>query len=441
MGRLVATVVHRHGRYDAAVERTRPEWPPAPDRLYQALIAAAGSERTAAEHDALARLERLPAPVIHAPVAALTAGVTRWGPAFDRPAASLGFPAVRDPKKPVDVGRALLEPDPQAFPYGPVTVFEWDDPDGLISSADVDVLAGLAAQVSYLGRATSTVTVTVTYTDTVPVVPEETVRWTTTAGLRSARAVLIAVPVPGRLARLDAHWEACNTSDERLVPPGPARVRYAPDTTAPPAPEIRDRVPLPPLVLLRPDTLIPATKAVLATSAVAARCPARARVVPQVRVGDGWADGTVLGFSVSGTPTDLEAARRAFTGGAPVPGVGTVRVVEPGDAPAGMTPARWQGPSRTWVTVLPFTVPVGIAANDHAARLAARAVGAPGRVVRTGRQPILTGAPHAAAVRVPDGLRAWHAEIVFDEPVTGPFSLGEHGAGLLFPLDPDGGDL
>ncbi|HHN68271.1 MAG TPA: type I-U CRISPR-associated protein Cas5/Cas6, partial [Thermopetrobacter sp.] len=48
-----------------------PEWPPAPFRLFQALLAAAarGAEVTEADAEALRRLERLPPPVILAPVA------------------------------------------------------------------------------------------------------------------------------------------------------------------------------------------------------------------------------------------------------------------------------------------------------------------------------------------------------------------------------------
>lgn len=79
-GALLFSVRFHDGRFHG-----RPEWPPSPARLFQALVAAAANGTTLADEDqrALAWLERLDPPVIAAPVARATKGYANYVPNND----------------------------------------------------------------------------------------------------------------------------------------------------------------------------------------------------------------------------------------------------------------------------------------------------------------------------------------------------------------------
>ena len=64
---LCVTARFLGGTYHGRDRDGEPEWPPSPLRLFQALVAAAGRQRTADETDALRWLESQPAPAVVAP--------------------------------------------------------------------------------------------------------------------------------------------------------------------------------------------------------------------------------------------------------------------------------------------------------------------------------------------------------------------------------------
>jgi CRISPR-associated protein Csb2 len=77
---LLVSVHFHEGRYHG-----RPEWPPSPARLFQALLAGAakGDALSADDRDALAWLEQLPPPVISAPAARRGRGFKNYVPNND----------------------------------------------------------------------------------------------------------------------------------------------------------------------------------------------------------------------------------------------------------------------------------------------------------------------------------------------------------------------
>ena len=81
MRSLVISVRFDDGRYHG-----RPDWPPSPARLFQALVAGAanGEMLAIANRSALAWLELLEAPVIAAPAMRLGQGFTNYVPNNDR---------------------------------------------------------------------------------------------------------------------------------------------------------------------------------------------------------------------------------------------------------------------------------------------------------------------------------------------------------------------
>lgn len=136
-------------------ERTRAEWPPHPQRLFSALVAAHSElDLGSAGEAALKWLERLPAPEIRADLA----------PSF-RTAPSYWVP-VNDEVIKVEKGRTdfrhLLERRnrqerffPAVVPEDPVVVFQWPNATGVEDHRDA--LASLVQNLSYLGHSASPV--------------------------------------------------------------------------------------------------------------------------------------------------------------------------------------------------------------------------------------------------------------------------------------------
>jgi CRISPR-associated protein Csb2 len=147
MGEHLLLSIRLHGgdgglfRYHGVVQG-RPEWPPSPARVFQALVAAGasgGGLPTELTH-ALRWLERLPPPVIAAPVARVGARVTNYVPNNDAD-------AVSDPR---DVSSVRTQKTTQPL------LIESDEPLLYAWPTDGDLAAGLiveAAEALYqLGR-------------------------------------------------------------------------------------------------------------------------------------------------------------------------------------------------------------------------------------------------------------------------------------------------
>ena len=171
-------------------QRNRPEWPPHPDRLFQALVDAAQPEDRAA----LRWLEQQPAPgIVCGETVPLESAET--------------FVPVNHPGASPDPDRRGKQPRtfPISFPRGPVG-FVWPEPDDACREA----LARIAARVANVGRAESLVLLRVEAGDAEPaLVPDERGE----QGLR--------VPHAGRLDVLDQAFGIGR------YPPAAPMVRYA----------------------------------------------------------------------------------------------------------------------------------------------------------------------------------------------------------------------
>src|SRR3972149_5195026 len=82
---LLLSVRFHDGRYHGLDTSGRPEWPPSPARLLQALVAGAanGGMLRQEDRDALAWLERLDPPIIAAPPARAGRGFSNYVPNND----------------------------------------------------------------------------------------------------------------------------------------------------------------------------------------------------------------------------------------------------------------------------------------------------------------------------------------------------------------------
>lgn len=106
----------------------RPEWPPSPARLFQALVAAAGPELSAASVSALRVLEALAAPVIAAPHIVEAAPLRAFVPNNDLDAEGADPARVAAIRTQKDVRARIL-------PGGAELVFGWR----LASAAAADI--------------------------------------------------------------------------------------------------------------------------------------------------------------------------------------------------------------------------------------------------------------------------------------------------------------
>ncbi len=129
MGQHLVLTVHLHDRFHGMAEGGS-EWPPAPGRLFQALVAGAARGRTLPEEKraALEWLESQPPPVIGAPLAPLGSRVVHFMPNND--ADSLACPT--DPRDLAKLRSAKKATHPRIPDPGPL-LYAWRieaDPDG-----------------------------------------------------------------------------------------------------------------------------------------------------------------------------------------------------------------------------------------------------------------------------------------------------------------------
>lgn len=209
---------------------SEPEWPPHPDRLFQALVAARSAlespeDDARGELEALRWLESQAPPLLYASDAAPRGVVTVYVPVND-----LSAPRVRQgaaiSRSTLESGLALLPEHrlrqprhfPASVPQVDTVVFRWDaDP----PAAVVGALARLLRAVTYLGHSSSPVEA---WIDEDPRDPN----LLPTEGVARYR---LRIPTRGRLESLEARYEA------QLRPsPAPA-VGYRPvEPTRAPAP-------------------------------------------------------------------------------------------------------------------------------------------------------------------------------------------------------------
>ncbi len=464
-------------------DREAAEWPPHPDRVFQALVAAWGERGCAAdERAALTWLEALPPPdVVAAPAP------TEGDAAVLAAAAPKVYVPVNDTEGPArgkyaDGHLALLPSRrPRKERYFPavnvgatVTTLVWPD-----ANADThrDALVSLAAAVTYLGHSSSLVRM---WIDDVPA----------PASLRPARAgddvtLRLRVPERGRLAALErayaggvAGWARPSTatpcayvhsaladaatgtmSGRILVLRRVAGVRADVSRTQALTARLRS--------VLLPFAKDRALAVLAGHEADGSRLDeAHVAYVPLAFAGSAHADGHVLGLGLV-LPRDLDAdtemqiqyavadALSGDTGALElVLGDGRACTFVPEDRaipPAALTPGTWIGPSRTWATVTPVVLdrmPPRRTADPEAFMrnvLADAAVHAglprPMSVV-VGDVSWLVGVPHVRSfdplpTKTGQGRKQVHAVFRFPVAVRGPVLLGagrHRGYGFCKPL-------
>ena len=460
--------------FAAAIEdRTTPEWPPHPDRVFQALVAAWGERGSDAnERAALEWLEALGEPEVGAPSGdAVSPAAARkvYVPVND----NLKAPEAPWPKRKERYFPSSLVGDGVCF-------LRW--PDAHLS-AHQEALSRLVRNVTYIGHSSSLVRM---WLDPTP--PEPT--WVPATRARGVELHL-RVPEPGRLAALIRDFGDNDKNNFRR----PRMSGWAPYRRAAPAHtlsgDLSGRV-----VLLRrvAGVALQANHALGLCAGLRSRLIAQARdagvralvsghaaggmalATPHVAyfpvpfVGHEHADGHLMGIAIA-LPRDvtadeeqavIEALARAMSQETDARELSlsdgslvTFAVEDRPAPPLALRPATWVHAATTWTTATPIVLgrqaPRRHPDRDAFAReqiaLCCEQVGLPRPVeVRVGDVAMLLGAPHAAAfpaLPTKAGLqrRHLHAWLRFEVPVEGPVLLGAgryRGYGLCRPINDKG---
>ena len=203
MGRSVATRVD---------ERAQAEWPPHPQRLFSALVAAHSElELGVRGQAALKWLERLSAPQIRADLEpSFRHALSHWVPVNDD--------VIRVEKGRADFRHPLERRNrqerffPATVPVDPVVTFQWPHAAGLDSHAEV--LTRMVEGICYLGHSASPVRACVR---------DQMIEPTLTPSQDGDR--FLRVPGPGRFDRLES-VHALRVQDESIQPPSGRLERY-----------------------------------------------------------------------------------------------------------------------------------------------------------------------------------------------------------------------
>jgi CRISPR-associated protein Csb2 len=470
--------------------RELPEWPPHPDRLFMALVAAWGETGcNGGEERTLRWLETLPPPDLVASDGEERTATTSYVPVND-----MAMPRLRSGRaaseKQAAAGLALLpENRPRKARHFPAVRCR-DDTVFFLWQAAVDpgqmaALTGLSAKVTYLGHSSSPVQCwTLPAKETAALKPS----W---VPARAARGdIRLRVPTAGRFQDLCARFRAGQRPTSGIW------AGY--EQPRPLASERRCSLFDPSLIMLRQtggrrfglETTLSLTRAlrdclIKLWSEAKEGAPApewlsghapdgkpsqhdHAAFIPLPDVGHEHADGHLLGLAVV-MPRWLPSndAASGFGGilweptGEPRPirlvlgdlGVSELELEDRPSRPVALTPATWSGlglpPSRRWATVTPICFnrhPKGDSELEMESDIAAACerIGFQGLVEAVVPAPVsmFIGCPTARGfpkLRRKSGgsIRHTHAIITFKEPVTGPVLLGAgryRGYGLCRPL-------
>lgn len=470
------------------------EWPPHPDRVFQALVAAWGERDCAAnERAALEWLEALESPCVGAPTEAAVARVTTttYVPVNDTPSPIKGSgknvkpcPEMRE----IALGR---DRQPRTFPTvhvgDAVCALIW--PDAEPSPADRAALETLCAAVTHVGHSRSLVRMWMTET------PPDAVWEPATPTHRFRSDLKLRVPHEGRLARLQrAHQDLVEGRLARNAWPTSQWQDYVRCQTETELPHSAfdsrlivfrrvggDGMP----GLVQTPVFVRAMRATLiqAADGNALAMPwisgheadgkplqrSHVAVFPLAHVGHEHADGHLLGLAVAlprGMPADDEQSVHEAIARAADPEtgeiclkagkLGTMLLAEDDRTertrPMALRSDTWAGPALLWGTVTPIALdrlPPRRHEGDDAwiagqIALACERQGVP-PLSGISVLPVSAhvGAPACMAFpalkRKPDGANRWHVHAVlqFAQPFEGPLVLGAgryQGYGLCKPL-------
>ena len=443
----------------------RGEWPPAPSRLFAALVAADGTGARCRVTDGseLLWFEQLPAPVIHA-----DAEIHQQRLESRFVVRHTSDRAKKTHQEYVARAGAVHRPGVRVAARDPLVVYRWDvDVPGPV----LESLQRRAARIGYLGTADSPTRVRV-HTRLPESTPEHAFEPDRSGSLA------VGVPRPGDLRILDRmheQWRERGASVTRLQFPAlqhRARYRTSDITTTAAAGDV--------VCWLRLGTAVPGRRvgaltalfkeavlsqyqrihgeppAVLHGHAFAERGYDLARFLALPDVGYPHSRGRIHGLALwlpaNVDESDRRKARDAAVSIRRLTGRGVDVEVAPREdeaRPLASNPSRWQRRSRRWVTAFPAIHerrrPLDLAEVSRWCRHA----GLPAPVAfRAGRSPLAAGAADLAPVEVNrpgrPGLPYSHLLVDFPEPVVGPVVVGagrQRGFGLCVPLDmpPDRG--
>jgi CRISPR-associated protein Csb2 len=464
---LVLEIEHLLGVAYAAVgpDTAEPDWPPQPDRVFSALVAAwAARGGRPEERAALEWLEACEPPMVASSGFSPRPAPISYVPPNDPKTGSVGDRTVLP-----EFRRKQARRFPAALPHDRTVRLVWDEAD-----APVDALDAIARDVAYVGHSASLTRCRFTRVEAVP------------AGLRPARRRVYK----GRLAQLEAAFQAGRrpSPGEAVRPERPAPTRStntfgrawltfeivegALDVRAAP---------------LAAKTLLAAVMAGYGRAGLAVpewvsghrldgapSSDPHLAAVPLAFVGSNdYADGTLLGFALvppagrGAFQDDADFRQALFQVAEPrsdarrsieLGGTGLKLAITLDTDKASLDPARYLRPARRWATATPLVLPrhlKGGAAGEVADLVAEACVHAglprPTRVVAH-KHAAVTGAPSArpsggaprwTGWRVPERLASrtlTHAVVEFAEPVAGPVLIGAGrfcGLGLCLPLDPE----
>lgn len=495
MGQHLVLTVHLHDRFHGMVEGGS-EWPPAPGRVFQALVAGVARGRTLPEEKraALEWLESLPPPVIGAPPARLGSRVVLFVPNND--ADSLGDPT--------DVGS--IRTKKVVYPRIPVArslLYAWPieaDPHGHALR-----IADAANDIYQLGRG-------VDMAWAVGEIMSDDDLSQRLDGFQGAvhtpgvgRDGVLACPARGTLESLVARHAAprltvqgagktAKTYFTNAPKPFFVGVAYQPqvqrllfdlrriDGPGRPAPgrssevvqvveRIRDAA-VGRLQAAMPDEVVAITGGLVGrkpdgTEAVPPQH--RIRIVPLLSIGHEHADRGIRRVLIevpSGSPLRVADVAWAFTGLEVVePGTGEIRMILTPSEDWAMLRKHYVPKAQRWRSVTPLALPEGAGrrrieptrrvaeAKGGAERIAEEAAAARAVIaalrhagirarafsVKVQREPFEAKGQRAEAFELKPRFpkeRLWHVEIVFGVPVEGPLLLGDGrflGLGLMSP--------
>jgi CRISPR-associated protein Csb2 len=470
-------------------DRQAAEWPPHPDRVFQALVAAwAGIGEDAAQRAALAWLAAQGTPLIAAPHNDGAGDAVAWSGA--KPKTYVPVNDLEGPRRGEYPDLALLPAHrTRKERYFPATVIG-DQTCALIwpaaepTPAQRDLLATTCAAVTNVGHSSSLVRM---WIDPTP----PTATWTPVAD--RAAEIHVRVPDPQRVETLTtAHAQAVAQCAARPGSPAPLPPRapwqgysraQASGTASGAflsrlvvlrcqAGERVDLVQTLALATALRDTLnrhaADAIRPLVSGHAAADNTPldrAHLAIMPLPFVGDAHADGHVLGFALA-LPRDLSAddedsvwqalAHAADEQGnlrivAGRAGAVTLAIEQRPAPPLALRAGRWCREATTWATVTPIVIDRlpprrhadldGWMAEQIGQACLHQGLPAPSEVAILGASR-LRGAPAARAMPPwlrKDGTRRWHthAQLTFPCPVAGPLLLGAgryRGCGLCAPI-------
>lgn len=456
-----------------------PDWPPQPDRIFSALVAAWGARGCdAGERTALEWLEEQAPPVLHHITARQRTTVTVFVPPNDAAVSDIRILPERRRRQPRQFPATALESET------PHLRLIWRDAE---AGDRFDALQALAKDTSYVGHSSSVVCC----------------RFTREAADAPASQQAQRAPYQGRLAELTTLHERHMGGDERARPRPSTRAGAAAFTREWASPFASDWIVLEDAGGDRPDLRgaiavaktmrdalmqqypdpIPEWLSGHAADGSPSKAPHLA-IVPMANVGFDWSDGALMGLALV-LPRDVEAAWREGTPkaweskrcfGAAIDvlhraqgdetfvaltlgraGVWRLRRAG-GVLRQSLRAERYCAAARVWTTATPIALDRHLKAEDREARLREAAALIEGSCVNLGlakparvrvhKHAATQGAPSAWP---PGGAPAWqnwarpaslkarplfHATIEFGDVVRGPLILGAgrfFGLGLCLP--------